>query len=76
MYSVNGLTRRLDSCSTVMSALYKPLYVLCAGVVGLARRLDRCSTVMSALFKLVRSLLTCVQEVHFYVYSCLHFIVL
>ena len=48
MYSVNGLTRRLDRCSTVMSALYKPLCVLCAGLFGFARRLDRCSTVMSA----------------------------
>ena len=76
MCSVNGLTRRLDRCSTVMSALFKHLCVLCAGLVGFARRLDRCSTVMSALYKPVRSLLTCVQEVHFCVYSCRHYIVL
>ena len=34
MYSVSGLTRRLDSCSTVMSALYKPLCVLCTVLAG------------------------------------------
>ena len=58
MYSVSGLTRRLDSCSTVMSALYKPLCVLCAGLVGFARRLCTVYTVMSALFKPVCILCT------------------
>ena len=58
MYSVCGLTRRLDRCSTVMSALYKPLCVLGTVLVGLTRRLDRCSTVMSALFKPVCLLCT------------------
>ena len=49
MYSVNGLTRRLDSCSdvcivqTCVSSMYS--------VSGLTRRLDSCSTVMSALYK-------------------------
>ena len=51
MYSVNGLTRRTDSCSTVISALFRPVCILCVVLVGLTRRLDRCSTLMLALYK-------------------------
>ena len=34
MYSVSGLTRRLNLCSTVMSALFKPVCLLCTVLAG------------------------------------------